>query len=636
MSFFQRFKELSNKITEVENSVYYQKQDYIEMYEKNMALEKELATQTKELSIVNKKMISLQHIIEMMTSARPLENVLDNIVNIISNEFGYVHCAVLQKMSDERGGYIKILSYSDDKAIDNLQNILGDNLSTFRLNYSPLGIYAKVLKNKEIFQTEQIGQLIQEILPTVSDAKLSLILDKPLLKSVIIIPLTCMNEDFGWFVVCSSRDDLASSEADFLNIFAKQVEMAITIAHLFSTVKEQAVTDELTGLYNRRYFEENLQKEVTRANRQKQPFSLIGLDLDFLKQINDKYGHTFGDLAIKTLADIIKKNARSIDIASRMGGEEFNIILPGVDSSGAMIAAERIRKALATATIDTIGNITASIGVATYIEHTTDVGELIELTDQAMYMSKRNGRNRVSLATPMTETSWQDIAINTFINILSKHNIPVEDNLANELSQRLKQAHENTKQLQAKETLYSVADILTKVYNPLHENGVMKKKLTTAVLLAKRFDLSKEEVDNLKIAVLLYDIGNLLLPHEILQKTEPLTEAEKEKIHSHPLIAARDIFKPISDIQDIIPIIEKHHENWDGTGYPNKLSKDEIPVSSQIILIIDAFFALTENRTYRSKKTPAEALEIIKQDAGRKWNKELVNEFVAIVSNEIK
>lgn len=636
MSFFQRFKELTNKISEVENTVYYRKQDYIEVYEKNMALEKELATQTKELSIVNKKMISLQHIIDMMTSARPLENVLDNIVNIISNEFGYVHCAVLQKMTDDRGDYIKILSYSNDNAIEHMQNILGDSLTSFRLNLSPLGIYSKVLRTKEILQTEHIGQLIQEILPTVSDAKLSLILDKPFLKSVIIIPLTCMNQDFGWFVVCSSRDDLAASETDFLNLFAKQVEMAITIAHLFSTVKEQAVTDGLTGLYNRRYFEENLQKEVTRANRQNQPFSLIGLDLDFLKQINDKYGHTFGDIAIKTLADVIKKNARSIDIAARMGGEEFNIILPGVDSKGAMVAAERIRKALESAPIDTIGHITASIGVATYLEHTNGMEELIELTDQAMYTSKRNGRNRVSLATPITETSWQDIAINTFIDILSKHNIPVEENLAEDLSLRLKKAHENTKQIQSKETLYSVADILTKVYNPLHENGIMKKKMNISVLLAKRFDLSKEDVDNLKIAVLLYDIGNMFIPQEILQKTEPLTESEKEKIHSHPLIAAREILKPISDIQDIIPIIEKHHENWDGTGYPNKLSGKDIPISSQIILIIDAYFALTEARPYRAKLSETEALEVIKQDAGKKWNNELVNEFVAIISNELK
>jgi len=222
------------------------------------------------------------------------------------------------------------------------------------------------------------------------------------------------------------------------------------------------------------------------------------------------------------------------------------------------------------------------------------------------------------------------------MGILSKHNIPVEPNLAQDLAQRLKTAHENTKQPQSKETLYSVADILTKVYNPLHEKGVMKRKINTAVLLAKRFDLSKTDVDNLKIAMLLYDIGNLLIPQEILQKTEPLTENEKEKIHSHPLIAAREILKPISAIEDIIPIIEKHHENWDGTGYPNKLSKDEIPISSQIILIIDAYFALTESRPYRPKMTETEALEVIKQDAGKKWNKELVNEFVAIVSNEIK
>lgn len=636
MSFLDRFKEITNKISEVEDSVYYKKQDYIEMYERNMALEKELASQTKELSIVNKKMISLQHIIDMMTSARPLVNVLDNIVNIISNEFGYVHCAVLQKVTDTKGDFIKILSYSNDSAVEHLQNVLGDSTQAFRLNFSPLGIYAKVLKTKEILQTEHIGQLIQEILPTVSDAKLSLILDKSSIKSVIIIPLTCMNEDFGWFVVCSSRDDLASSEADFLNMFAKQVEMAITIAHLFSTVKEQAVTDGLTGLYNRRYFEEILQKEVTRSNRQKQPFSIIGLDLDFLKQINDKYGHTFGDIAIKTLADVIKKNARSVDIAARMGGEEFNIILPGIDSTGAMVAAERIRKNLEKTKIETIGHVTASIGVATYLQHTDNVEELLELTDQAMYMSKRNGRNRVSLATPITETSWHDIAINTFMDILSKHNIPVEASLAEDLAKRLKTAHENTKQPQAKETLYSVADILTKIYNPLHEDGIIKKKINTAVLLAKRFDLSKSDVDNLKIAILLYDIGNLLIPLEILQKTEPLTESDKEKIHSHPLLAAREILKPISDIQDIIPIIEKHHENWDGTGYPNKLSKEEIPLCSQIILIIDAYFALTESRPYRLKMTEKEALEIIKQDSGKKWNKELVSEFVAIVSNEIK
>lgn len=635
MSFFNKIKELTNKINEVESTVYYKKQDYIEIYERNIALEKELAQQTKELSMANKKMITLQHIIDMMTSSKPLETVLDNIVNSISNEFGYVHCAILEKMKDEKGDFIKIISQSGDTAIEALHKVIHAPLYTLRLNYSPVGVYAETMRSKEITQTQNLGQTLQEIIPTITDEQLSTILDKEYCKSMIIIPLSCMNRDFGWFVVFSSRDELATSETDFLSIFAKQIEMAITIAHLFSTVKEQAVTDGLTGLYNRRYFEEYLRKEVTRANRQKQAFSLIGLDLDFLKQINDKYGHSYGDLAIKTLADVIKNNARSIDIAARMGGEEFNIILPGIDSKGAMIAAERIRKTLEATEIETIGHITASIGVATYFEHTDNPEELIELTDQAMYQSKRNGRNRVTLATPISETSWQEIAINTFIDILSKHNIPVEKNLTKELCDKLKKAEQDSKS-QPKETLYLVADMLTRLYNPLHEDGSVKKKVLLASSLAKRFDLPKEEIDNLKIAILMYDIGNLLIPQEILQKTTPLTEEEKKFIKEHPIIAARNILKPISVVQDILPIIEKHHENWDGSGYPNKLSKNEIPMSSQIILIIDSYFALTETRPYRAKLSEKEALEVIKQDAGKKWNTELVKEFIALINNELK
>lgn len=629
MSFFNKIRELTNKINEVESAVYYKKQDYIEIYERNIALEKELAQQTKELSMANKKMITLQHIIDMMTSAKPLENVLDNIVNSISNEFGYVHGAILEKMHDDKGDFIRIISQSSDTAIDNLHKAINAPLYTLRLNYSPVGIYAETMRSGEITQTQNLGQTLQEIMPAITDEQLSLILDKEYCKSMIIIPLSCMNKHFGWFVVFSTRDELATSETDFLSIFAKQIEMAITIAHLFSTVKEQAVTDGLTGLYNRRYFEEYLQKEVTRANRQKQAFSLIGLDLDFLKQINDKYGHSYGDLAIKTLADVIKNNARSIDTAARMGGEEFNIILPGVDSKGAMIAAERIRKTLEATEIETIGHITASIGVATYFEHTDNPEELIELTDQAMYQSKRNGRNRVTLATPISETSWQEIAVNTFIDILTKHNIPVEKDITKELCAKLKEKEQNT-------NLYLVADMLTKLYNPLHEDGSVKKKVLIASSLAKRFDLSKEEIDNLKIAILMYDIGNLLIPPEILQKTTPLTEEEKKYITEHPIIAARDILKPISIVQDIIPIIEKHHENWDGSGYPNKLSRNEIPMSSQIILIIDSYFALTETRPYRAKMSEEDALKVIKQEAGKKWNTELVKEFIAIIKNELK
>jgi len=317
-----------------------------------------------------------------------------------------------------------------------------------------------------------------------------------------------------------------------------------------------------------------------------------------------------------------------------MGGEEFNLLLPGVDSKGGLIAAERIRTAIAECEIEQVGQITASIGVATFFEHSSKMDELLEIADQAMYSAKRNGRNRVELAKPITETSWQEIAMNTFVNILSKQRVPISKEFSKSLCQKLSKTdvENNT----PKEMLYSVSDLLAKSYNPLHGKGVTKSKVQLAAKLAKLFDLTKEEIDKLRIATLLYDIGNLMLPQDLLQKREPLTAEEKDKIQQHPLLAAREILKPISEISDIIPIIEHHHENWDGSGYPGKVSGENIPLSSQIILITDAYFALTESRTYRGALSPMEALEAIKKDANKKWNPALVKEFVALVEKDLK
>ena len=629
MGFFDKIKEFSLKVTEVENSIYSGKTDYLEMYERNLQLEKEIEQRTKELNLANKRILTLQHILDMMNSAKPLQSVLENIVNSLQGELGYLHSNIVRVASDDKGEYMHVLAQSKDLAIQRVNSIIHDPMQTRRLAYDPDSYYAIAIREKKIVQTKNFEKALRFILPNLDDATVNDTVQNIQSKSLIIIPLYTRSKPFGIFCVFSSREELTDTEADFLTTYAQQIEVAITIADLFETVKSQAVTDSLTGLYNRRYFEECLTREVTRAQRQNQPFSIIGLDLDFLKKINDVHGHAYGDLAIKTIADILKKNARSIDIAARMGGEEFNLLLPGIDSKGAMIAAERIRKAIEVEEIETIGHITASVGVATYLEHSDNIDEVMELTDQAMYMSKRNGRNQVTLAKPITETSWQEIAVNTFIDILSKHNVPIDASVSEEICEKLK----NT--TGTKDVLYSVADMINSIYNPLHSEGVMKSKVLLAVSLAKRFDLSKEEIDNLRIATLLYDIGNLMLPPEILLKRGPLTDVEHIKMQEHPLIAAREILKPISYIQDVIPIIEHHHENWDGTGYPGKIAKEEIPMTSQIILIVDAYFALTQQRPYRAKLSPKEALEIIKKDAGKKWNKALVEEFVSFIDHDL-
>ncbi len=160
-------------------------------------------------------------------------------------------------------------------------------------------------------------------------------------------------------------------------------------------VERQAVTDPMTGLFNRRYFQEQLTKEIDRYQRFGHPFSLIIADLDFLKKINDKFGHPGGDMAIKHIANVIKLNVRDVDTVGRFGGEEFVVLLPETELKQARMVAERICTGISETPVEGIGTITASLGLATYPARCTDCNKLFELADQALFLAKRQGRNRV-------------------------------------------------------------------------------------------------------------------------------------------------------------------------------------------------------------------------------------------------
>ncbi len=629
MGFFESIKNIKKQIDQIDSTVYTGKLSLLEVYELNAKLEKEIATRTKELDIANKQMLTLQHVWDMMNSSKPLSSVLNAIVNSLQGELGYLNSCIPKKLVDENGEYMQLVSFSGDLFGPKFFQLFKCEPSDLRLDFPQTEEILNAINSNTIHYSTDIFQLIKSVLPNASDSLINNLVEQSMAKSYIMVPLAHKNTHFGCLIVFSSREDATPSELKFLNLFAKQVELAITIADLFQVVKEQAVTDAMTGLYNRRYFEEFVSKEVVRSHRHNQKFTIIGIDLDHLKRINDVYGHNQGDIAIKTIADVLRNSCRSIDIAARMGGEEFNVILPGVDSQGGLIFAERIRKTIESIKLDNIGNITASLGVGTYMEHSEDINELLEQVDHAMYESKHNGRNKVTIAKPASETSWQEIAINTFVDILSKHRIPIDKSTANLMSKKLREMNINN------EMLYQVSDALVATYNPEHKNGLTKRKVQLASLIAKRFDLPKENVDRLKIAVLLYDIGNTMLPKELLSKKGPLDAEDKECIRKHPVIAAREILEPISSIVDVIPIIEKHHENWNGTGYPNKLTGENIPIESQIILIVDTYCALLEKRPYRDAMSTDEAIRIIMDDSNSKWSAKLANEFVAVIKEDL-
>lgn len=629
MGFFDGIKNFKNQIEQIESSVYSGKQSLLEVYERNLKLEAEIQDRTRELDTANRQMLTLQHVWDMMNSSKPLSSVLNAIARSLQGELGYLNTCIPKRLVDDKGVYLQLVSFSGDLFGSSFLKFFKCEPSDLRLEFPKLPHLVEAIDSNTIYQSTNIYEIIKEVVPKAPDVLINGIVSHSKAKSYIMVPLAYKNAHFGCLVLFSSREQATESELKFLNLFARQIELAITIADLFQVVKEQAITDAMTTLYNRRHFEECLMKEVVRAKRQGQKFTVIGIDLDHLKKINDIYGHNYGDTAIKTIAEVMKNSCRSIDIAARMGGEEFNVILPGVDSNGGMIFAERIRKTISSIELEKIGKITASIGVATYMEHSEDVYELLELVDHAMYESKRNGRNRVTLAKPVNETSWQEVAIATFIDILTKHRIPLDIRTSKALTEKLQEMNINN------EMLYHVSDTLVSTYNPEHVTGGTKKKLLMATYLAKRFDLPKESVDKLKIAVLLYDIGNTMLPKELLGKTEPLSDEDKISIKQHPVIAAREILEPISSIVDVIPIIEKHHENWNGTGYPNRISGDNIPIESQIILIVDSYFALMENRPYRKAMSKEDAIKTIMEDSNSKWSAKLANEFVAVLKEDM-
>lgn len=627
MGLFDWIKTSSDALKQVEEKMYREKNDFIEVYQRNIALEKEIALRTEELRKANQTLLTLEHVWDMMNSSRPLSSVLETIVSSLHGEFGYLYSCILQKQLDTQGSFFAFKTYLQNSFSNELDKCLPNNLFETRFNIKEGSYLHEVLQNKEIKYFNNLKEVLTQILPfEISDEKIEEFKTKNPSKSLIALPI--VSKGFiGILMVFSPREETKDSELNFLNLFARQIELAITIANLFETVKKQAVTDPLTELFNRRFYEDALSREAVRALRLNQPFTLISLDLDKLKHINDTLGHSAGDAAIKAVSRVINKNSRSVDVPSRVGGEEFTIILPGVDSQGGLVAAERIRASLENEYVEGVGHITASIGVATFIEMTTDVDELVEIADKAMYFAKQNGRNQVKLAEVQDSISWQDIAIDAFVQILDKHKIPFGRKTADELIKKLQTKQENNSGTFTRELLFDVVDTISRTYTPYYTQGTTKQKIELAYAIAKRFELTKADMDKLKLAMLLYDIGNVMIPSDVLSKKDPLTKEEKDVITKHPIIGAQEILKPISHVSSIIPIIEHHHENWDGSGYPDNKKGDDIPLISQIILIVDSYYAMISERPYRRAYTKEEAIIEIQNLAGKKYSEELVREF---------
>jgi diguanylate cyclase (GGDEF)-like protein len=219
---------------------------------------------------------------------------------------------------------------------------------------------------------------------------------------IAIVPLI-FHERFMGALLVTGVDPARTwdeNEQLLLHTVADQVAVAINHADLFAQLQQQALTDALTGCYNRRSFEMQLDRELQVAKRLHQPVSLMMLDLDRFKQLNDSSGHDAGDAALRQLAECFRQELRAVDTAARLGGDEFAMILPRAYADGASIVAERLRAAIEKIEVPGFGNLSASIGIATFPSHASRHADLVTAADRALYAAKRAGRNRVCVTEP--------------------------------------------------------------------------------------------------------------------------------------------------------------------------------------------------------------------------------------------
>ncbi|MBS1992787.1 MAG: diguanylate cyclase [Cyanobacteria bacterium SZAS LIN-3] len=427
----------------------------------------------------------------------------------------------------------------------------------------------------------------------------------------------------------------------FLKSVADQVASGVTNARLYARVQRQATTDGLTQLFNHRTGQEKLTEQLRMAERYGRSLAVVMIDVDHFKQINDNFGHPVGDTVLKAVARLIKSNCRDVDLPIRYGGEEFLVVLPEVNKEGAHVVAERIRKSLAQEVIkhESISlTVTASLGIATFPEHAMDQHHLLELADKALYLSKRLGRNQVHTASDLNFdrnliANKESAAPRDQQVVLDEAKAKTEDNRLQSFEPPTVSADAQTREELVPEVVEMVKTLAQSLYSRSDYNKQHHLEVARmSELLAKVMGLSGTQIEQIRLAGLLHDVGTLRLPTELLAKEGFFTQDERNLINQHPMLGA-DLLRPVRALKEICEIMENHHERWDGLGYPRGLKGEEIPLPARIVSIVDSYHAMISDRPYRTALTPTQAIQALKDGAGKQWDPFLVDIFIAVLAN---
>jgi len=383
----------------------------------------------------------------------------------------------------------------------------------------------------------------------------------------------------------------------------------------FVQVEARAAHDRLTGVANREALLTTLASEIERATRHHKWLSVAFIDIDRFKPINDTYGHHTGDAVLREIASLLAENIRGSDLFGRYGGEEFMLILPETTPEEATIVAEHLRQLVMDHPL-TIAprqgiQVTISIGVAGDVGSQLQPDRLVDQADAAMYAAKSLGRNR----------TYRYRAVDDNAPVRRAPISAERRAAATAIGQRASDA---------------AAEALTSVLapQPQHHGQPSDMIATLATGIALQMGLPQDEIERIRMASLLHDLGKLAVPLEILEKRSALSGEEWQAIGEHPRIG-QVILEQATSLREAVPTVLHHHERFNGGGYPHGLRGKEIPLGARIVAVADAYHAMIHDRPYRNARDHAHALAELRANAGTQFDPDIVDVFCELFAEGV-
>jgi diguanylate cyclase (GGDEF)-like protein len=409
---------------------------------------------------------------------------------------------------------------------------------------------------------------------------------------ITAVPIETRGDNLGtlWLV----QPDGFSRAPDLLGVIAAQIGTAVDNARCYQEALHLAERDPLTGLFNHRGIHKRLAGESLRAQQNRTELSLIMIDMDDFKALNDTYGHPVGDCVLRHVSDAIRGVLRHADLAGRVGGDELLIVLPSTGHEGAMQLGERLRERLngkpyVSESGDSI-RVHVSLGVATFPGDAESLPELIEIADANLYASKQQGGDTVTGLERVEKTLID---------------APAMLGVAGRLLDAVEARDHYTRKHSERVAVYALS-------------------------LGESVGLSEDSLNTLHMAAMLHDVGKIGVSSTLLRRPSSLSPAEQDLVRRHVDLGAA-VIKDMTRLAQVAEAVNSHHERHDGNGYPYEISGDDIPLLARILAVADAYSAMVTDRPYREALTPEEARAELVKASGTQLDPELVRRFLRLV-----